>query len=149
MTLIDLYRGVYSLCKRYRVCSSDLAVLFVLIGEWNDQRRPSTPFLSKQALLQLSSLPDTTVRRSLQKLLSWRLITTEKISGQVIIGFRPQTEWRVAGDKAADERHSEKESLIPRTQACTTTPETKEECAREEEMFDPAILEKFIEGRQR
>lgn len=148
-TLIDLYRSVYSLCKRYRVCSSDMAVLFVLIGEWNEQRRPAEPFISKQALLQLSSLPDTTVRRSLQKLLSWRLIRTEKINGQVVIGFRPQADWRDGGGKAADERHSKTESRNTGVQACATTPEVKEECAREEEeMFDPAILEKFIQERR-
>lgn len=148
MTLIDLYRNVYSLAKSYRANSSDLAILFILIGEWNEQRRPEGAFISKQALQNLSSLPETTVRRSLQKLLSWRLIGTEKLYGQVVIKIRPQADWRIAGEREANERRTKTTPSITCARVQERPKEPREECTREKDEFDVMSLAQILEQRR-
>ena len=151
MTLVDLYRKVYSLAKSYRASPSDLAILFVLIGEWNEQRRPESTFISKQALQNLSSLPETTVRRSLQKLLSWRIIGTERMNGQVVIKIRPQADWLNAGETAANERRIKTFTPITRAGVRKNTEEVKAECTRvrEADEFDAMSLAQIMEERRK
>ena len=149
MTLVDLYRNAYSLAKNYHANSSDLAILFVLIGEWNEQRRPESTFISKQALQNLSSLPETTVRRSLQKLLSWRIIGTERLNGQVVIKIRPQAEWRIHCEKTANERRTQDVCPITRARACAnSSEETREECACEEEPVQGTAADYLMNRRR-
>lgn len=151
MTLVDLYRNVYSLAKDYRANSSDLAILFILIGEWNDQRRPEGTFVSKRALQDLSSLPETTIRRSLQKFLSWRLIGTERLHGQVFIKFRPQADWRIVGEKAANERRTDEKSRITHARVQAGSEEVRAENAHAREVEDdaPVSLADILKERRR
>lgn len=151
MTLVDLYRNIYSLAKNYRANSSDLAILFILIGEWNEQRRPEGAFISKQALQILSSLPETTIRRSLQKFLSWRIIGTERLNGQVVIKIRPQAEWRIAGERAANERRTDEKSCITHVRVQAGPKEVRAENARtrEDEDDTPVSLAEILNERRR
>ena len=149
MTLVDLYRNVYSLAKNYRANSSDLAILFVLIGEWNEQRRPEGTFISKQALQNLSSLPETTVRRSLQKLLSWRIIGTERLNGQVVIKIRPQADWRIAGEREANERRTDEKPRITHARAQAGPKEVRAEYTRtQEDEVEPVSLADILNERR-
>lgn len=151
MTLVDLYRNVYSLVKKsYRANSSDLAILFIIIGEWNEQRRPDGAFISKQALQNLSSLSETTVRRSLQKLLSWRIIGTERLNGQVVIKIRPQADWRMAGENAANERRTAEKSCITHVRVQAGSEEDRAENARtrEDEDDTPVSLADILKERR-
>lgn len=134
MTLVDLYRNVYHLCKSLKASSSDMALLFVIIGEWNEQRRPECLQTSRRELQELSSLPETTVRRALQRFCSWRLIETEHAYGKLVIKIRPQADWRIACGNETKERRIQDEKPAPPLSRCAQKPlRAREECARARE----------------
>ena len=148
MTLVDLYRNVYRLHTVKQFTSSELAFLFVLIGEWNEQRRPEYLQTSRQALQELSSIPMTTLRRIIQRLCSFRIIETRHSRGKLEIKIRPQADWHIAGWNAADERQKDEPKSAIRC-AQIRPIESREETRADMEDDEPVSLAQLLNERRR
>lgn len=148
-TLIDLFKDIYSLTKRYSFTSTDIHVLFILMGEWNENGRTSETFISKQAVQTLTSLPETTMRRTLQRLSSFRIISLERCRGQVLIKFRPQAVPAIAGERMAKERRSSDVKPFASNRRAHASQSPREEPVRVEEGSAPVSLAQIMEERRR
>lgn len=150
MTLVDLYRNIYRLHTVKQFNSSDLSLLFVLIGEWNEQRRPEWLLTSRQTLQELSSLPESNARRVIQKLISYRIIETAHERGMLLIKIRPLAEWRYTGENMTETRRKdEPKPASQRTKIRPIESRAENAHARENEDDTPVSLADILKERRR
>lgn len=73
------------------------------------------------------------------------------MNGQVVIKIRPQADWRIAGEKAANERRIKTFTPITRAEVRNSTEEVKAENARvrEKDEFDAMSLAQIMEERRK
>lgn len=91
MSLIELFRRFSQLSQLKNSTASARALGYTLIYVWNELRRPEVTTVSRQRLMELSGLNDTTFRRSLKYLSDIALIKRVSARSKFDVAFY----WRI------------------------------------------------------